>query len=123
MRTLVKHYLLITIGWTSIVLGVIGVFLPILPTTPFILLSAWCFSRSSERFHSWLLANKHFGRMISDWEDGRGLSRKVRTRALILSWFSLCFSMLVIHQWWAVAILSTVGILLTLYLYKQPVYD
>jgi|TARA_B110000902_G_scaffold12541_3_gene15120 uncharacterized membrane protein YbaN (DUF454 family) len=111
------------IGWISLSLGIIGAFLPLLPTTPFILLSAWCFARSSERFHSWLLANKYFGQMINDWENGRGLSRKIRARALILSWFSLCFSMFVIYQWWGIVILGTVGILLTLYLYKLPVYD
>jgi len=115
--------LLIAIGWTSILLGVIGAFLPILPTTPFILLAAWCFARSSERFHGWLLANRHFGPMISAWESGRGLSRRIRTRALFLSWFSLCFSMLIIYQWWGIVILATVGILLTLYLYTLPVYD
>ena len=110
-------------GWISLSLGIIGAFLPLLPTTPFILLSAWCFARSSERFHSWLLANKYFGQMINDWENGRGLSRKIRARALILSWFSLSFSMFVIYQWWGIVILGTVGILLTLYLYKLPVYD
>jgi hypothetical protein len=115
--------LLIFIGWLSVVLGVIGIFLPIMPTTPFILLAAWCFARSSERFHQWLLDNKHFGPIIREWEGGNGISRKVRARALMLSWFSLCFSMLVIRQWWAVALLLTIGIILTIYLFRQPTYD
>ena len=118
-----KHYLLICLGWLSVTLGVIGVFLPIMPTTPFILLAGWCFARSSERFHHWLLSNKHFGPILKEWESGHGISRKVRTRALGLSWFSLCFSMLVISQWWAVVILVTIGIILTVYLYRQPTYD
>jgi hypothetical protein len=118
-----QHYLLMTIGWLSVILGVIGAFLPILPTTPFILFAAWCFARSSERFHKWIIDNKYFGPIITDWENGNGISRKIRTRALLMMWFSLCFSMLVIRQWWAVLLLSSIGIIATLYLFKQPSYD
>jgi uncharacterized membrane protein YbaN (DUF454 family) len=118
-----RHYLLMTIGWLSVILGVIGAFLPILPTTPFILFAAWCFARSSERFHQWIIDNKYFGPIITEWENGNGISRKIRTRALLMMWFSLCFSMLVIRQWWAVLLLSSIGVFATLYLFKQPTYD
>jgi uncharacterized membrane protein YbaN (DUF454 family) len=118
-----QHYLLMTIGWLSVILGVIGAFLPILPTTPFILFAAWCFARSSERFHKWIIDNKYFGPIITEWENGNGISRKIRTRALLMMWFSLCFSMLVLRQWWAVLLLSSIGIFATLYLFKQPSYD
>ena len=118
-----QHYLLITIGWLSVILGVIGAFLPILPTPPFILFAAWCFARSSERFYQWIIENKYFGPIITEWEKGNGISRKTRTRALLMMWFSLCFSMLVIRQCWAVLLLSSIGVFATLYLFKQPSYD
>lgn len=118
-----KHYLLVTIGWLSVTLGVIGIFLPIVPTTPFILFAAWCFARSSERFHGWIITNKHFGPIVTQWESGNGISRKIRLRALLMMWFSLCFSMLIIRQWWAVLLLCSIGVFATLFIFKQPTYD
>ena len=76
---------LFVLGWLFFSLGVIGAFLPILPTTPFLLLAALCFSKSSPRFHSWLLAMPVFGEAVQDWQS----RRVIRTRAKIL-----CASML-----------------------------
>jgi hypothetical protein len=59
---------LFALAWVFVVLGAIGVALPLLPTTPFILLAAFCFSKSSERFHQRLLEHKLFGQIISDWQ-------------------------------------------------------
>ena len=56
------------LGASSLLCGIVGIFLPLLPTTPFVLLAAFCFSRSSERVHQWLLNNRYFGKIISDWE-------------------------------------------------------
>jgi uncharacterized membrane protein YbaN (DUF454 family) len=56
------------VGWISLVLGVLGIVLPLLPTTPFVLLSAFCFSKSSKRFHDWLLNHKIFGPLVKDWQ-------------------------------------------------------
>lgn len=55
-------------GWTALALGTVGVFLPLIPTTPFILVAAWCFSKGSERMHRWLLEHRRFGPMVRDWE-------------------------------------------------------
>jgi uncharacterized membrane protein YbaN (DUF454 family) len=77
--------LLFALGWFFFVLGVIGAFLPIVPTTPFLLLAALCFSKSSPRFHAWLLAMPVFGAAVEDWR----LRRVIRPRAKFL-----CASML-----------------------------
>ena len=65
---------LILAGCACLGLGVMGVILPILPTTPFLLLAAICFAHSSERFYVWLLTNRFFGQYIRDWRENRGLT-------------------------------------------------
>lgn len=76
--------LLIIGGWLAIALGTIGIVLPVLPTTPFLLLAAWCFARSSERFHHWLLSNRVFGPMIRDWQENRCIAIGTKRWALFV---------------------------------------
>jgi uncharacterized membrane protein YbaN (DUF454 family) len=115
-----KRLTLIIFGWLCVVLGVIGIFLPIMPTTPFILLAAWCFARSSERFHQWLLNNRFFGQMIKDWEAGKGIPRYVRNYAIAMLWVSMIGSMWLIGQWWSILILVPIGIGVSIYLWRLP---
>ena len=70
-------------GFVFLGLGALGIVLPLLPTTPFVLLSAACFARSSERWHRWLLANETFGPMIRNWEDKRCISCRVKTIGIL----------------------------------------
>jgi uncharacterized membrane protein YbaN (DUF454 family) len=70
------------LGFVSLGVGVLGVFLPILPATPFVLLAAACFARSSEKWHRWLLANDTFGPMILNWEQNRCIMCRVKTIAI-----------------------------------------
>lgn len=81
---------LIVLGWVSLALGVMGIFLPLLPTTPFVLLSAYCFSKGSERLHQWLLKQPHLGKVIEDWErDGAiGRNAKILASVMIIALFS-----------------------------------
>lgn len=81
------------IGWVSFVLGIIGAFLPILPTTPFLILSAFLFSKSSPRFHQWILSLPVAGEGIRDWQT----NRVIRLRAKILSTSMITLSLFLIH--------------------------
>ncbi len=115
--------LLISAGCLSIALGALGVVLPLLPTTPFILLAAACFAKSSPRFHSWLLTHPHLGPIIHQYQSGNGLPRRVRQRALVILWASMTLSMWIIGQWWAAALLGTIGACVTIYLCRLPTAD
>ncbi|GBF26072.1 inner membrane protein YbaN [bacterium MnTg02] len=73
----------VTLGVTSLVLGIIGIVVPLLPTTPFILLSAFAFERSSDRLHNWLMAHPRFGPSIESWRRYGAISRRAKKLALI----------------------------------------
>ena len=83
-------------GWISLILGIIGILLPLLPTTPFVLLSAYCFSKSSERLHSWLINQPRLGPMNQNWEQQGSISQhaKVTATVLMIGLFSLSFLLL-----------------------------
>ena len=80
--SLFKRRLYLGLGFVALALGIIGIPMPVLPTTPFLLLSAWCFARSSERWHQWLLANDTFGPVIVSWEQSRCISILTKVMAI-----------------------------------------
>lgn len=89
-------YLWIIGGTTSLALGFLGIFLPLLPTTPFLLLSAFCYARGSSRLYDWLLRNRLFGSYIKNWREGRGIPLKSKIIAVILITVSIGYSVLYI---------------------------
>lgn len=91
MRTKAKHYLLICLGWLFVILGAIGAVLPLLPTTPFLILALACFAESSPRFHKMLLNNKWFGPPLAQWENNHTVRKKVKFKAmgLIIATFGI----------------------------------
>ena len=79
-------------GTICVVLGAIGIVMPILPTTPFLLAAAACYYKSSERMHRWLLNNKWFGEYIRNYTEGKGLTIKTKITALTVLWITIVFS-------------------------------
>ena len=79
-------------GTICVALGLIGAFVPILPTTPFLLLAAACYARSSPRAYHWLLNNRVFGKYLRDYRDGRGLSSLVKVIVITLLWLTIGYS-------------------------------
>lgn len=65
------HLIYLLVGWTALGLGLVGAFLPIMPTVPFLIVSLWGFSKSSERFHNWLYTHKTYGPILRDWDKHR----------------------------------------------------
>lgn len=84
--------LLIAAGTLCVGLGVLGIFLPLLPTTPFLLLAAACYGRSSKRFYGWLMTNRWFGNYLSSHREKKGIPLKVKLSAISLLWMTILFS-------------------------------
>ena len=89
-----KLVFFLTIGWISFALGLVGIFLPILPTAPFMILAAACFDRGSPRFHAWIVNHRIFGPPIQDWRRNRAIRPKYKAIAgvtmggsIVLVWF------------------------------------
>lgn len=88
MRSL-KSYVLLGVGYASLAFGIIGLFMPLIPTTPFLLLAAAAFLRSSKRLHEWMITHPRFGCYIQDYEEGRGASARAKAVAVGVLWFSI----------------------------------
>ena len=89
----IRIFLIIT-GFISVILGIIGIVLPILPTTPFLLLAAICFSKSSGKFYFWLLNNRIFGKYIKNYREKRGITIKAKLMVLFFLWLTISTSAL-----------------------------
>ncbi|MCU0237071.1 MAG: YbaN family protein, partial [Acidobacteria bacterium] len=112
----VKKSLLAFCGVVAVTLGAIGIFLPLLPTTPFLLLAAACFLRSSQRLYNWLINHKWFGHYIKQYREHGAISRQTKLATLVLLWGTLAFSGLVaIDSVWGRILLLAVGIGVTLH--------
>jgi uncharacterized membrane protein YbaN (DUF454 family) len=112
-------FLLLGLGFVAI--GVAGIFLPVLPTTPFMLLAAACFARSSERFYQWLLNHRVFGRTVREWQLHRSIPRRTKWFAITTMAATLAVSVIffVPHAELQVA-LALFGVVLAIYLYCIP---
>ncbi|MDX1298185.1 MAG: YbaN family protein [Pseudomonas sp.] len=113
------RYVLLAIGWLSVVLGVIGIFLPVLPTTPFLLLAAACFMRSSKRFYLWLVNHRQLGPWIVDYLEGQGIPLKGKVYAISLMWLSIGLSCYLVPLLWPRVFMLTSAVLVSLYILKQ----
>ncbi|MGO1368981.1 MAG: YbaN family protein [Senegalia sp. (in: firmicutes)] len=91
-----KKAILIIIGSISLVLGSIGIILPVLPTTPFLLLSLACFVKSSDKLYRFILNNKYLSPYVADYMSGNGIPKKAKRRAILLIWITIGFSVIFI---------------------------
>ena len=101
-------------GWVSLATGLVGIVVPLLPTTPFILLSAFCFQRGSDRLHRWITQHPRFGPLIADWRERGAIPRRAKRNAMIalsavlaISWFAGVSQFVLIVQ---AAVMSVVAV-------------
>ena len=122
-QKLIRALLLIG-GTISLSLGAIGIFLPILPTTPFLLIAAACYLRSSERMHKWLLNNKWFGEYIRNYQEGRGIPLKTKIVTITVLWVAMLYSAFIVLDEVFVAQVVLLGIALgvSIHLVRLPTF-
>ena len=103
----------ILMGHASIAVGFVGIFVPLLPTTPFVLLAAVCYSRGSVRFHTWLHEHPRFGPMIHSWREHRAIGVRAKILAVITVVASITFSVIRLDMPWNIVALFIGAAVLT----------
>jgi len=115
--------LLNLVGLLALALGVAGLFLPLLPTTPFLLLASACFLHGSERLHRWMLRNPVFGKLIHDYEDKKAIPRRAKIMGIVLLWISMPVSIWLAPAVWHKWLLASIGAAVTVYLLRLRTLD
>jgi len=111
--------LLITSGTFFIGVGIIGIFIPVLPATPFLLISAALYARSSQKFYNWLINNKIFGRFIKNYREGKGIPLRLKIITIALLWITIgCSAIFAIDLLWVRIILGIVAAGVTIHIIR-----
>lgn len=117
------RYVLIALGFTAVGLGLVGIFVPILPTTPFLLLAAFFFGRSSPRFYGWLHTNRWFGAYLANYREGRGLPLREKALTIAALWVAILLSAIyALSSWWARGGLAVIAVAVTVHLLRIPTF-
>jgi uncharacterized protein len=119
----IKKALLVTLGIVSVALGLLGVFIPLLPTTPFLLLAAWSFLRSSARLHHWLINHRICGEYIYNYTEYRSVRRSTKWIAIMTLWLSMAVSMYLVDKLHVTLILIVIGSLVTLHISSLKAFE
>ena len=118
-----KRGVYIIVGSMALALGALGLFLPVLPTTPFVILAAACYYRGSERLHAWILRSRWFGETISNYQSGRGITFGTKIKAIGLMWLTITASALFYVDSLLVRVmLFGVSTCVTIYLVRLPTF-
>ncbi|MEJ2762698.1 YbaN family protein [Photobacterium sp. MCCC 1A19761] len=115
--------MLLLIGWLCVGLGVVGIFLPLLPTTPFLLLASACFMRGSPRLSRWLHQHPHFGPILHNWHQHRAVSRTVKRRANLMMVLSFLLSIYWVPLLWHKIMLISMATVLLIWFNRLPVIE
>ena len=116
MSDRLKRRLLFITGTVCVAMGVIGIFVPILPTTPFLLLAAVCYLRSSQKFYHWLMNNRWFGTYIRNYIEGRGIPLKLKLFTIALLWATIGISIWLVANLIVTIVLLVIAAAVTLHI-------
>lgn len=119
-ETGVTRWLLIGLAVISLLLGIVGLFLPVLPTVPFILLSAWAAARSSPKLLAWLEAHRAFGPMLAEWRRGGVVRRRAKWLATLTMGASAVFMLLTFPKRWVALVAIAVMACVLVWLWRRP---
>jgi uncharacterized membrane protein YbaN (DUF454 family) len=120
----IKKSVYLIIGSIALAIGFVGIFLPVLPTTPFVLLAAWCFFRSSPRLYEWVISNERFGDTIKNYNQGKGLTRATKIKAILMMWLTISTSIYFkITSLPIIAFLFGIAMVVTIYLIRLPTLE
>ena len=114
------RYLLLVFAALCVALGVIGIFVPGLPTTVFILMAGWAAARSSPRFSNWLESHERFGPMLRDWRESRAVSRRAKISATVVMAISATILFLTSTRMWLAEVITVVMALVLMWLWRRP---
>lgn len=104
-----KRVFFFSLGVTLLGVGAIGAVLPVLPTTPLVIASAFCFGKSSKRAERWISRNRYFGSYINNYKTKKGVPQDVKLKSLVFLWVMLIASMLIANQGYLYILLMVVG--------------
>lgn len=110
------RWIWLLLGALAVALGIVGAFLPLLPTTPFMILAAYCFARSSPRAHAWLLNNRWFGQQVRDYYAGKGISVRIKLISVSMVTFSWVYVLMTADALWAKLIMTGIWLAVSGYL-------
>ncbi|HZW01519.1 MAG TPA: YbaN family protein [Candidatus Deferrimicrobium sp.] len=111
---------LVVVGTAALVIGVIGIVVPVLPTTPFLLVAAACYARSSTRLYAWLLGQPSLGRIVAEWRRSRSLPPGVKARALLIVALTFAVSIVLVDGPELRLVLMAIGSVLAYFLWRVP---
>jgi uncharacterized membrane protein YbaN (DUF454 family) len=120
----VKRGIFTVLGTVFLVIGAIGIVLPVLPTTPLLLLAAACYIRGSPRLYHWMLHNRVFGEFLRNYQAGRGITRRHKLMALALLWGAIGYSVVYVVDHVVVqSLLVLIAIAVSVHLIRLPTYQ
>lgn len=111
-----KKYVFLIIGIVALIVGSVGIVIPILPTTPLLLVATWCFLKSSKRLHNWLINHRILGLYIKSYVKYKGVEKKYKLATILMVWASIGFSISIVDNFYVKVLLAIIMVGVTIHI-------